>query len=153
MIGIRAYKQYWTNLATRIDGLQGAYLVANEAQLKNVVADIADYPVLVATVPSADADSRDEDNTGEVSTGIVFVLKKVADSDRTQDSYVDDMEQMQQIMSVVKQTMLDDKTNCASDYHPLMHRLQVGSMHQDPEYNYLGHDGWSMSFKLGSVGY
>ena len=152
MVNITTYNQYWQRVAATLAGLEAAYLVANEAQLKTVVANVAAYPILVATIPSADADSRDEDNLGEMNTGLIFILKKVADSDRTAAGYVADMATLQAVMASVKSLMLDDKTNCESEYHELMHRLQVTSMHQDPEYNYLGHDGWSLSFKLGSVG-
>jgi hypothetical protein len=152
MVNITTYNQYWQHVAATIAGLEAAYLVANEAQLKTVVANVAAYPILVATIPSADADSRDEDNLGEMNTGLIFILKKVADSDRTSAGYVADMATLQTVMAGVKSLMLDDKTNCDSEYHELMYRLQVGSMHQDPEYNYLGHDGWSLSFKIGSIG-
>ena len=153
MVNISTYRDYWDNMVSRITNLKAAYLVATETQLQKKVSDISDYPVLVATIPSADPDSKDEDNIKETNTGLIFVLKKVPDSDRTDANYVTDMELMQDIVKAIKDNMLDDKTNCNATYHDLMSNLNEKSFHQDPEYNYLGHDGWSLSFKFGSLGY
>lgn len=68
-------------------------------------------------------------------------------------NYNDDMDLMQGIMKDIKDFMLNDKVSCESAYHELMSRLNEKSFHQDPEYNYLGCDGWSLSFKFGSMGY
>lgn len=153
MVDIRAYYYYWKDMVGRIPNLEGAYLVATEAQLQKKVSNIADYPIIVATIPSADPDSKNEDNTGEKNTGLIFVLKKVAESDRTDDSYIDDMARMQTIMKLIKEIMLEDKVDCEASHHEIMRFLDENSFHQDPEYNYLGHDGWSLSFRFGSSGY
>lgn len=153
MVDIRTYSEYWDDMVTRITELKDAFLVATEAQLQKRVNDIVEYPVLVTSVPSADPDSKDEDNIAETNSCLIFVLKKVADSDRTDANYLNDMELMQNIMKAIKNNMLDDKTNCDATYHSLMSKLNEKSFHQDPEYNYLGHDGWSLSFKMGSEGY
>lgn len=152
MVNIKTYKDYWENIASRIGDLKAAYLVANEAQMKDIVANIADYPILVATVPSADPNSRDVDNMSETNTCLLFVLKKVAAADRPPGIDVDSMEQTQSAMAKVKEYMLEDFANCDAPYHNLMQYLSVGSFHQDPEYNYLGHDGWSLSFKFDVAG-
>lgn len=153
MVDIRTYKEYWANMVTRIPELKGSFLVAIETQLQKKISDVAEFPILVATVPSADPDSKDEDNTGETNSCLIFVLKAVAENDRDDANYVDDMELMQGIMKAIKDFMLDDKVNCDATYHELMSNLNEKSFHQDPEYNYLGCDGWSLSFKVGSVGY
>ena len=51
MVNITTYNQYWQRVAATLAGLEAAYLVANEAQLKTVVANVAAYPILVATIP------------------------------------------------------------------------------------------------------
>lgn len=151
MVGIKKYKEYWKDIVSRIEGLKSAHLVANEAQLKNKVANIAEYPILVATVPSSGSSSKDEDNTSDSNLGLIFILKKVADSDRTEGSYEDDMQLMQDVMQEVRDLMEADKVDCEATYHELIERLDVSSFNQDPEYNYLGHDGWSLSFKFADV--
>lgn len=153
MVNIKTYRAYWEEMVNRIEELKASYLVANEAQLKDVAGNIDEYPILVATVPSANPDSRDSDNTAEINTGLLFVLKKVAASDRTDDTYLDDMELMQDILKDVKELMAADYEDCDVAGHAVMHSLQVNSFHQDPEYNYLGHDGWSLSFRFGSLGF
>lgn len=153
MVNIRTYKEYWADMVTRVPELKASHIVAIESQLQKIISDIPEFPIIVATVPSADPDSRDEDNTGETNSALIFVLKRVNENDRTDDNYIDDMALMQNIMKQIKDNMLADKVDCDAGYHDIMSYLDVKSFHQDPEYNYLGCDGWSLSFKVGSVGY
>jgi len=148
MISITTYRDYWKEMVNRIDGLEDTTLVANEAQLKNKLTKEVRYPLLVATVPSADPDSHNADNTGEKNSALIFVLEKVAASDRDSDNYVATMEKLQQIMKKVKEAMIEDFENCLMP----MKELEIQSFHQDPEYNYLGHDGWSLSFRFATAG-
>jgi hypothetical protein len=150
MVGIKAYKEYWKNMVMRVAALKLAVMVANEAQLKSVVSNIGSYPILVSTVPSASANSKDEDNTGDNNLGIIFILKKVSSNDRSEEAYEDNMQLMQDAMQEVRDNMEADKTDCDATGHQIMKDLDVKSFNQDPEFNYLGHDGWSLSFKFGS---
>lgn len=149
MINIKTYRQYWIDMVTRITGLEGQIIVANEAQLKNKLTKNVKYPLLVITVPSANPASRDADNVIENNTGLIFLLTKVAASDRDVDNYVNTMESLQNIMKNIKEAMTDDLARCKAP----MTQLDVRSFHEDPEYNYLGHDGWSLSFQFGTVGW
>lgn len=151
MVNIRTYKEYWENIAERIGDLKAAYLVANEAQLKDLVANIADYPILVATVPSADPNSRDVDNMSETNACLLFVLVKIAAADRLAGLDIESMELTQNVMKQVKDMMIHDFGDCDSEFHELMRFLNISSFHQDPEYNYLGHDGWSLSFRFDTL--
>ena len=153
MVNIRTYKEYWEDMVTRIAELKESYIVAIETQLQKKISDVVEFPILVATVPSSNPDSKDEDNTGETNSCLIFILKKVAENDRDDANYIDDMELMQSIMKQIKDNMLTDMVNCEATYHELLSYLDVKSFHQDPEYNYLGCDGWSLSFKMGSIGH
>jgi hypothetical protein len=155
MIGIKRYKAYWDHCLEEIAGINKVLLIVNEPQFGKFVANIkkAEYPVLVAVVPSADPASLDADNYGESNTGVIFILKKSAGANETEAKYLDDMEEMQGLMTSVKELMLHDKRECSSGYHDVMERLDVKSFHQDPEYNLLGHIGWSLSFGFETAGY
>ncbi len=149
MISINTYRQYWKDMVTRITGLEDQIMVANEAQLKNKLTKDVKYPLLVATVPSANPNSPDADNIKESNTGLFFILTKVAASDRDEDNYVSTMETLQQITKAVKEAMVKDKEECKAP----MAGIKINSFHQDAEYNYLGHDGWSVSFQFETHGF
>ena len=153
MINIRTYKEYWEGMVSRIDDLKGSVLVATEHHFKNKVSNLKDYPVLVAVIPSSDPSSKDVDNIQEKNTGLIFILKKISASNVNDENYIDDMELLQNVIKEVKELMVSDYTDCSSEYHQEMERLDVNSFHQDPEHNYLGHDGWSLSFNFNSLGY
>ena len=153
MVPIREYKEYWDEMVNRITNLKEAILVSDEKDLGKKIKDVKLFPILVATVPSSDPDSVDEDNIGESNSCLLFVLKAVTESDRTDNKYINDMELLQVIMKAVKDNMKSDMVTCNAPGHSLMSNLNVKSFHQDPEKNYLGCDGWSLSFKMGSVGY
>ena len=148
MINVKTYKNYWQDMVNRLSDLKESVLVANEAQLKEKIDDLDDFPVLVATIPSADGKATDVDNKKEVTNCLIFILKKVAASDRTDDSYIDDMQLMQQMIEEIEDKMEADKTDCDSSWHDLLKHLDVASYHIDPEFNYLGCDGWSLSFRM-----
>jgi len=149
MINIKTYRQYWIDMVTRITGLEDQIIVANEAQLKNKLTKNVKYPLLVATVPSSNPASLDAYNVKESNTGFIFILTKVAASDRDNDSYINTMESLQVVMKNIKEAMTEDFEQCKAP----MSQLDVRSFHEDPEYNYLGHDGWSLSFKFDTSGY
>jgi len=153
MIRISTYNNYWQSMIARVPALKQAYLVANEAQLGVLVtkSDIA-CPLLIATIPSADPDSRDADSLGEKNTALIFVLSKIAAADRTGTGDIALMDTLQNAIEQVKLMLIADFTDCSLPGHSLMQRLDLQSMHTDPEYNYLGHDGWSLSFKFTTLG-
>lgn len=140
-------------MLARVVALKQADLVANEAQLGVLVTkpNIA-YPLLVATIPSGDPDSRDADSLGEKNSCLIFVLSKIAASDRSGTIDIALMDTLQIAIEQVKLMLIADFTDCSLPGHSVMQRLDLQSMHMDPEYNYLGHDGWSLSFKFTTLG-
>lgn len=152
MISVKTYNSYWQSMIARVMGINQAHLVANEAQLAKLLTKDIEYPVLIATIPSGDPDSRDSDSVSEKNTCLIFILEKIADSDR-EGANIDMMDKLQLLMAEVKNEMKADYEDCDLPGHIVMSRLELQSMHQDPEYNYLGHDGWSLSFKFSTLGY
>jgi hypothetical protein len=154
MILLTAYDSYWQAKKTAFPAIKSVHLVANEAQLKDVINKPGEqFPMLLATIPSADPESRDVDSISEKNTCLLFILEKVAAADRTAGNYITRMTALQQIMAGIKEEMALDFEGCARPGHAVMQRLDLGSLHQDPEYNYLGCDGWSLSFRFTTLGY
>jgi hypothetical protein len=152
MIKLTDYSAYWKDMVSRVSALKQAILVTDESHLKDYLTKNPQYPLLVATIPSAGSISRDADSYTEKNNALIFVITKVAASDRTAASYLSSMTELQTVISAVKNLMLADFATCENTMHEFMQRLDVGSFNQDPEYNYLGHDGWSLSFKFDTLG-
>lgn len=60
----------------------------------------------------------------------------------------------QQIITDVKKEILRLTSDYAveNNYTRLLHGLVPGRMHTDPEYNFLGCNGWSLSFAIKTKG-
>lgn len=153
MISIKKYKQYWEHILTEVPDLKAMALVATEEGLGKKIKDQKDFPLLVVIIPSSDPRSPDPDNIRELNQGIIFILYHRAASDQTDDNYVEDMDNTQLIMKAVKEAMHTDMAECELEFHPEMKELDTNSFHMDPEYNFLGCHGWSLSFQFLSTGY
>lgn len=95
----------------------------------------------------------DSDSVLESNQCLVFILGKRPVSDKTDDTLISDMSITQSAMQQLKNLMLADRNDCDAEFHDVMKRLNVMSLHQDPEYNYLGCDGWSLSFEFDTLGF
>jgi len=155
MILPSTYKDFWKYIVANVSELNDYLVVSTEEGLGKKIKDLdqSKFPLLVAVLPSADPKSPNVDNEVEINQAIIFVLVKKAQSDRTDDNFISDMDATMQAMSAVKDLMVENKSNCNNQYHNIMERLDVGSFHQDPEYNYLGCDGYSLSFQFNTVGF
>ncbi len=154
MIRVRDYNNYFEQMCCWIQGLNGFVLVSGEAQFGEYIRQksTSDFPLLIALIPSADSIAHDPDNILETATCLIYVMKKVESSDQTADSFLDTMEETQQIMQAIKEKMRADRGRHEIFSH-LLERIDLSRMHTDPEYNYLGCNGWSLSFLISTPGY
>ncbi|MFZ4705402.1 MAG: hypothetical protein ACOYMF_05280 [Bacteroidales bacterium] len=154
MISVGTYNDYFKQLISRVSGLKSFILIANEPQLADNIRNMDDseFPALVALIPSADSISRDPDNILETSTCLIYVLKKFEHNDQTPTTFLSVMLETQNIMQAIKLQMLADRADHAIFSH-LLERIDLSRMHTDPEYNYLGCNGWSLSFLISTPGY
>jgi hypothetical protein len=76
MIAIKRYKAYWDHCKDEVPAIKKVILVVNEAQLGKKVANLkkAEYPALVALVPSSDPASFNEDNVADMNSALIFIL-------------------------------------------------------------------------------
>lgn len=122
--------------------------VIKEDHLAGIIKKIKSTDIiLTCVIPSADTNALDGDNYGDLNSGLIYILKK-ADRTGDIDSKVwERIDLLQEIMEGVKNKMLFDNANC-EDYPNMMSLLELNSLHTDPEYDFLGCDGWSLSFNF-----
>lgn len=155
MISITRFKEYWAHCANDLKAINSYHVVPTEEALGKKINNLkkTDFPVLVAVIPSSNPKSMDSDSVLESNQCLVFILGKRPVSDKTDDTLISDMSITQSAMQQLKNLMLADRNDCDAEFHDVMKRLNVMSLHQDPEYNYLGCDGWSLSFEFDTLGF
>ena len=157
MVPVHDYIALWDYIASLITSQSGAssfsrvILVDDEPHLQSQIAKIANKELfLVIVTPSADYQALDEDNYGEMDNCIIYVLQKIDLRNLDDEAQILERETTQALMARVKNTMKDlaDDTDHENEHIRLMRRLNKGKQHTDRERNYLGCNGYSLSFGL-----
>lgn len=153
MIKIGEFKTYLQTFVTRIEAITKVKLVTTENQLVKYINDFEDTDiVLVGIIPSADSKGRDVDNLIEMETVLLFILGKINSSSQNEDDEFSKMETFQNTITALKSLLVADKENTEIEC-TLMKGLDLNSIHTDPEYNYLGCNGYSLAFNIISHGF
>lgn len=154
MIKLNDFINYFKETKERINGLKRVIFVGTESDfaesIKNMPA--TDFPCLVVIIPSADSAAQNDDNIKEINTSLCYVVKKIDHKNKSEEHILEVMEETQDIMEELKAQMRNDKNNhqLINGKH-FMHHLKLDGWHTDPEYNYLGTWGWSLSFTIDSI--
>ena len=155
MIAVRKYKAFWDYIGSNVNGISRVFVVDDEPELANIIAEIDDREVfLVAVYPSSDMVAIDEDNHGDVDTCVFYVLMKVDRGNENQDDVMNERETTQNILTAIRARMLELEESCdRSDASILMNQMIRGKQHIDRERNYLGCNGYSMSLSIKTNGF
>jgi hypothetical protein len=122
--------------------------VTTESELSRKVPNLRadDFPLLVMVTPSFDVEGQDADNVRDVAQLLFFVLKKGGFQSEKESTQEADMNETLLIIQQIKSYLLNGfpaVEDCSLPNHIVPH-----SFHIDPEFNYLGCNGWSMSFQI-----
>lgn len=148
---IRDYTDYFgTDVKNAVSDIDRVIFVANESQLSAKIKEIAAAEIiLVVIIPSTDLLAPDVDNVKNSGTCLMYVLKSYPERDKLDADFIDALEETQDVLQLIQQKMEDDKnTGVHGDCPHIMHYYEPDGAHSDPEYNYLGCNGWSLSFNL-----
>lgn len=155
MVPISTYESLWEYFCRKISWISRSFVVAEVDEMQSIVSDLADGEVvLMAVIPSTDIETSDFDDIEEIDTCWVFVLKKADPSSMTREELSLHRNLTQQIITEVKKDILrlSSDYDHQNNYTRLLHGLVPGRMHTDPEYNFLGCNGWSLSFSIKTKG-
>ena len=155
MIPVRKYKAFWDFIEAQVPGISSVIVVDDEPELAMKIAEISDREViLVAVYPSSNMVATDEDNYGDVDICVFYVLMKVDPRNENQDDVMGERETTQNILTSIRALMLELEESCdRSDASQLMNQMIRGKQHIDRERNYLGCNGYSMSFSVKTNGF
>lgn len=150
MILIAQLKNYFVAKKEQLEGIESIHVVMSQEHLTEVIRNEADWPCLVVVVPGAKTDARDEDNIRDPSNVIVMLVEKIDLKDLPSGGITTRMNLTQVTAEKLKWQMLTDMGNHSEPNH-LMHDLDPDSIITEPEYNYIGTYGWSISFNINPI--
>lgn len=125
------------------------FLVAREEQLQKNIKEIEqNKPFGVLVIPASMGSGQNEDNYTELSTLLFYFLEKVDEKNNTHQEYLDILSALQVKLEAFRDTLIHTIDDCSHPLHELGQNLDLKSIHIDPEYNYIGCHGWSISYKV-----
>ncbi len=148
MLKISKYKEILLDFKDNISGIEEFFTARTEEELKRRIKEI-DHFFLIGIIPSANTDEKSFDNISENDTIILYVIKPIAERDRDNDDTTL-QEEAQDIISEIKKRLYTIADNYDHALHQTIRQINFGTMQTDPEYNYMGCDGYSLSFILKS---
>ncbi len=153
MISIKQLNDYFTDVVTRSQGIKSMMMISSEADFGLAIRNLSPekFPAMLLIIPSADSVAPTTDSVSEVTTCLVYIIQKVEASDQTPASFVDVISVTQELMTLVKWIMLGDKGLHGPGH--ITHDINLNGMHTDPEYNFFGCHGWSLSFTIVNPGF
>jgi len=111
--------------------------------------DIKEIPAaeffLAVVIPSSDTKAENIDNIKEVEPWLIYLLEKTDRKSITQANRLTSVAKQQQILRRIKEFMRSDIYDGTI---PCNIRPDLNSMHTDPEDNFIGCEGYSLSFKV-----
>lgn len=146
MLKIRDYKNYWLKYKTSIPEIDEILIVSSEGELSKRISLLkkAKY-ILAVVVPSIDVNARDTDSPWYNYSASFFMLTPVANSNQTEDSFIDNIDENGEHVQTILNTI---NTDVSSGSCSLFHDIDFGSIKIDPEVNFLGCNGYSISFNF-----
>lgn len=146
MTPITALENYYQGLIGTIDGLVASTMVFTQDNLADTIRNQKDWPLLVGVVPSSRTSAENEDNVKDPHENLVFVIQKIDPGKLKPSQMIDIMAYLQRITEDIKKHMIAGLHEHSPGH--IMHWLDPDGMVMEPEYNYLGCYGWSLSFTL-----
>lgn len=157
MVPILSYKAFWEYLITVVSGIDQVRIAFEVEDFSQIIKDLeTDTVLLLAVIPSAEAEATSHDDYEEIDNVYVYILKKSNPADLTYDGTINEMAALQTILKNVKHKLItlagDYEHQCSNPVIGLMKKLIIGSMRSDPEYNLMGCNGFGLFFKLKTTG-
>lgn len=143
MINLFAYKEYWEQLAERIDGITGCMPVTVDDEMGKRLNSLGKNSVMLFYLPPSASGDGHYDSFSEKNVCVIFIMKKY---DPQRESAFDALAETQPIIEAIKQAMLNDLTAGCS---PM--RIDIATLNTIPETEfYRSFAGWSLGFNAKS---
>jgi len=142
MITIQRLDDFGAAAVESCETLKSYEVVSTAGELKDVMDHVRDWPLLVIVIPTAQGDDESRDNRAEKNTSMFFVLKPMRES-MTRQQRMDLWAETQQGMKELKEFIHDAR---CSDFSDMFLDTDFANRVQEPEYNLIDCNGWSLVF-------
>jgi hypothetical protein len=149
MIDLSRLDNFGEAAVLECENIKSYVIVANEAELKDVIDKVRDYPMLVIVIPHAQGDDRSHDNVAERNMGLFFVLKPMKEM-MNREQRMALWQETQEGMKELKEFIHD---GICGDFADMLDDCDFGSREQQPEYQMVDCQGWSLMFSFSTDGF
>lgn len=150
MIEITRLDEFGAAAIAECDSLGEYVLIATEAELKDTINKVKNYPLLVCVMPKSNGDDRRFDNYAEKNMGLFYVLSPI-----TEKMNKSDRVKVWSDTQLAKQRFklfLRSQMEIGSEFYNEFCDADFGNRDQEPEHNFLGCVGWSLLFPFTTSG-
>lgn len=152
MTDILFIDNYFKSVITRLKNMKLTidkyFLVRSEPELAADIKQLtANEFFLAILIPSSDTKEWNLDNIKENEGWLIYALEKSDRKAITQETRLSSVALQQRIITIIKQMLRADVENRTI---PCNIRPDFDSMHTDPEGNFHGCEGYSVSFRVES---
>jgi len=147
MVNISSLLSLAENLKNNTE-LNHVIWVTTESELSKKLpkASLTSFPALVVVTPSYDSKGSDRESIRDITSLIFFILSKQSHQNIKEEELVMDMDKTLSICKQIETILISGFPNQDTCY--ISNHVDPESFHIDPEFNYLGCNGWSMTFEL-----
>lgn len=124
-------------------------VVSCEAELREYMDFIREYPLLVVVIPHAAGDDVSHDNVAERNMALFYVLKPMKEI-MTHEQRMDLWIETQSGMKELKEFIHD---GICGDFADMFDDCDFGDRDQQPEYQLVDCQGWSLMFSFSTSGF
>lgn len=149
MISIKRLYEFGASAVKDCPSLGSCEVVVSENELKDLMGEIREWPLLVCVIPSATGDDRGHDNIAEKNVGLFFVLKPITEG-MTPAERSDIWAETQQGMKELKEYIHFQSRN---NFIDIFGDADLGKREQEPEQNVADCSGWSLVFSYSTDGF
>lgn len=149
MIGLDRLDDFGAAAVIACDNIKSYVVISCEAELREYMDKIRDYPLLVIVIPQASGDDVSHDNIAERNTALFFVLKPMKEM-MTHDQRMDIWIETQEGMKELKEFIHD---GICGDFADMLDDCDFSSRDQQAEYQLVDCQGWSLMFSFSTDGF
>lgn len=146
MIKLVDFKEFWEQYIELISDLKHIFLVASEAELTKKISSVPKKDIFLAVItPSADRKAKSSDNMLDMHTLVFYILSSFNRSEVKDDEYYILMDKCAEAWNIIDNRIQEEFRLGTCQ---IFGRIDWNSLHIDPEENFLGCNGYSVSFKF-----
>lgn len=124
-------------------------VVSCEAELREYMNKIRDYPMLAVVIPQAAGDDKGYDNYAERNSALFYVLKPMKEL-MTHTQRIELWKETQLGMQELKEFI---HNGICGDFADILNDVDFGDRDQQPEYQLVDCQGWSLMFSYTTDGF